>query len=243
MEVRVNYIKQYGAMRTGTNYLKRLLEINFNNLQVFGSILGWKHGMYETKNGPDHTVDHKDWLNKQFKNGKVYSVDGYPLTYSYDELLESIDKLKYIINIKKPHAYVVSYKKFRFPKQQLTIERVKKLCSDYNIMYNKWKKFYENTSKLCLIVTHESILYDFRHVLFNIQTSLSLIRKTDRYTDEVQPVKASTDHGLLIDRGKIFNKDYYLNSEYMNELSTDIIKIIDDTIDHDVLKWFYNNGL
>jgi hypothetical protein len=37
--------KQYGEQRTGTNYLKRLIELNFTDVLVFGSVLGWKHGM------------------------------------------------------------------------------------------------------------------------------------------------------------------------------------------------------
>lgn len=36
-------IKQYGEMRTGTCYLKVLLEKNFRNLYVSSNWLGWKH--------------------------------------------------------------------------------------------------------------------------------------------------------------------------------------------------------
>ena len=51
----MNYFKQYGELRTGTNYLKRLIELNFKDSIIFGSILGWKHGTYGLTNCEDDT--------------------------------------------------------------------------------------------------------------------------------------------------------------------------------------------
>ena len=142
MANKVTYFKQYGEMRTGTNYIKRLLELNFKGVEVFGSILGWKHGMYDIQNGPDNTKSHHEWLDKQYKKGRVYSVDGYPLKYTYAQLKESISELNYIFSIKSPEAFVVSYKKFRFPNKKLHDTVIVNLCKRYNEKYTKWQELY-----------------------------------------------------------------------------------------------------
>lgn len=43
------YLKQYGAQRTCTNYVKVLLEQNLQDVTVLASILGWKHGAHPEK--------------------------------------------------------------------------------------------------------------------------------------------------------------------------------------------------
>ena len=53
--------------------------------------------------------------------------------------------------------------------------------------------------------------------------------KHDTLVDETRAVNASTDHGLIIDR-KQFNKDYYLNKEYLNELPEEIIQVVSQTL-------------
>lgn len=39
----MNYIKQYGIQRSGTNYMRALLELNLN-VRVLSNIGGFKHG-------------------------------------------------------------------------------------------------------------------------------------------------------------------------------------------------------
>ena len=63
----MKYFKQYGEQRTGTNYLKSLLEINFKGVTVFASVLGWKHGMYETGNHKERWYMHKDKSFPEFE--------------------------------------------------------------------------------------------------------------------------------------------------------------------------------
>ena len=74
----VVYFKQYGSQRTGTNYLKRLMEINFENVIVFGSVLGWKHGMYETGNGYQHKChSHEQWIEDKTKDDRDWETQSH----------------------------------------------------------------------------------------------------------------------------------------------------------------------
>lgn len=243
MEVEMIYFKQYGEMRTGTNYLKRLVELNFSSVTVFGSILGWKHGMYDLNNAPDGTTSHEAWVTGKTKQGTVYSVDGHKLPYTPSELNAIIPKLNYLINIKNPHAFVVSYKKFRFPNKKLHKTVILNLCERYNSKYSKWLEFMKLNQDSCMFVPYETMLMNYTHVLFNIEQKYRLTRVKDKYTDELSPVNASTDHGLLIDRKKSFNKEYYLDRLYLNELTKDHISIIDDNIDSTLVDEIYRIGL
>ena len=38
------YFKIYGQMRTGTNYISKILVNNFLDTKVFMNVGGWKHG-------------------------------------------------------------------------------------------------------------------------------------------------------------------------------------------------------
>lgn len=244
MENQVTYFKQYGEMRTGTNYLKRLIELNFKNVEVFGSVLGWKHGLYDTQNSLDGTTSHYEWLDKQHnKDGRVYSVDNYPLKHSYDELKQAIPRLNYIFSIKCPLAFVVSYKRFRFPNKKLHDTVIVNLCNRYNDSYARWKDLYLKHKDRSLIVSYDALLIDVKHVLFNIENFYNLHKKMKNYVDENNPVNASTDHGLLIDRKKKFNKEYYLETKYMDELTTDQVDLILKTINQDITDWFSFNSL
>ena len=234
----MNYFKQYGEMRTGTNYLKRLLEINYLDVTVYGSILGWKHGTYDTGNAIDDTSSHLEWLDRKTKNNIVYSVDNIPLVkHDYDTLKSSIDKLKYIFSIKRPVPFVLSFKKFRFPNRPLTKQIILNLCKRYNEKYNNWMQMYELNGGT--FVSYESLLHDYKHVLFNLEIKYKLVRLNEKLRDEKRPVKASTDVGLIIDRKSTFNKDYYLHELYLNDISNEHANIINDNIDHDLVDLIY----
>lgn len=243
MENRMIYFKQYGEMRTGTNYLKRLIELNFKHVTVFGSVLGWKHGMYDLNNGVDDTADHYEWVKNKTKNGCVYSVDNHKLPYSVEQLNNIIPKLNYLISIKNPHAFIVSYKKFRFPNKTLHSSVVVNLCKRYNDKYSRWLDFYKQHKDKCIIVPYETMLMNYTHVIFNIEQKYNLERSNGKYIDERSPVNASTDHGLLIDKKNKFNKEYYIERKYLDDISKDHISIIDDNINTNIVDEIYKCGL
>lgn len=238
----MNYFKQYGELRTGTNYLKRLIEINFKSVTVFGSVLGWKHGTYDLGNQIDNTKSHREWIDKKTINNVVYSVDNLPLKYTPEELYIASEKLFYIFNIKKPIPFILSYKKFRMPRKELTENIIKNLCKRYNERYTSWLEMFNRYKNNSIIVPHESLLHDYSHVLFSLKTKFDLETYTAGFKNESKIVKASTDVGLLIGKQK-FNSDYYTNELYLNDIKSSHIDLIDDLIDHDLVNKFYRLGV
>ena len=155
----MTYFKQYGAQRSGTNYLKRLVELNFKDVTVFGSVLGWKHGMYEHANGYQFKCDnHEEWLEKKTKDGRVYSVDGHALKHTREELEQAIPQLNYLISVKDPYAYVSSFKKFRARKKEWEPKRVEGWVNQYLELYDAWKRFHDEEPGRCFIVNYNDCL-------------------------------------------------------------------------------------
>jgi hypothetical protein len=69
----MTYFKQYGLQRTGTNYLRFLIEDNFLDTHVFMSILGWKHSLFNSSQ--DRWAKNvEEWIEK-FKCSDSYVED------------------------------------------------------------------------------------------------------------------------------------------------------------------------
>lgn len=223
----MNYFKQYGAQRSGTNYLKRLIELNFKDVTVFGSILGWKHGMYETGNGKKFTCgSHEEWIDKQIKpDGKVASVDRFPLKYTPEELRSACKELKYLISVKDPYSYVLSFKNFRAKKRDWNKDQVDRWLTEYLTSYNDWDDLNKRYPDRCYIIRYDLLLSNRDSILSSIQSKFNLQRKENPFIDEPRKVNASTDHGLLISKSN-FDRDYYIEKKYMLELPEDIIDMI-----------------
>lgn len=229
------YFKQYGAQRSGTNYLKRLVELNFEQVTVFGSVLGWKHGMYETGNSYNQTcTSHLQWIEKKTRpDGRVNSVDGHALTYTSRQLRQACDNLHYLISIKNPHAYVVSYKRFRAKKQPWRESQVKQWVQLYLRLYTQWRHLYDQQPDRCFMIDYDQLICNRDTILQSLQVKFDLSMKHDKFVDEDRTVKASTDHGLIIDKSG-FDKPYYQNREYMKEIPPEISRVITDMTNNHV---------
>ena len=223
----MTHFKQYGSQRTGTNYLKRLMEINFENVIVFGSVLGWKHGMYETGNGHQHKChSHEQWIkDKTREDGRVYSVDNYPLKHTPEQLHQACDNLHYLISCKDPYAFVVSYKRFRANKQPWNEDKVTRWIYTYLQQYARWRRLYERVPDKCIMVDYEQLICNRDVVLSTIKSKFDLTQKHENFRNEQRVVGASTDHGLIIKKSD-FDTTYYTDKQYMQEIPDNIRKTI-----------------
>jgi len=94
-----------------------------------------------------------------------------------------------------------------------------------------------------VIVPYESLIMDIGHVLLSLELKYNLDRVHSTFVDELSPVKASTDIGLIIDKKSKFNKDYYLTEEYMKDISPHHIRMVDRLIDHELVDTLYSLGV
>ena len=102
------FFQQYGARRTGTNYLQALVEYNFNDVLLL-STFHWKHG---------HRKSHNEMIKRvypQYPDTDVVSLHCYKgICGKNDDMFEYLsnavidDKIKTIVSVKDPYAWIES---------------------------------------------------------------------------------------------------------------------------------------
>ena len=218
--------KQYGELRTGTNYLKRLLETNFADITVFGSVLGWKHGLYQLNNGhgSPSAASHEDWVRQKKKGGAIYSVDNHPLPYPESFLLEASASLNYLVSWKPLLPWLVSLKRFRFPKKPYEQCNVEALFQRYIENYRTWIRLPQ-----AVVVGHDVLLDDAMCIclLAHLQERYRLRPCGAAFAIEQNVVRASTDHGLLMSNTG-FDRSYYSAHCYLEELPPWVLDLAKD---------------
>jgi len=222
------YIKQYGAKRTGTNYLRWLLEANFDNIIILTNILGWKHGCH---------VDKVDWSGKGWDHRRPKSSAALAKMVT-PELIKAYNKrlIRYSVLIKNPYAYYVS--NVRLWPSKDTHKRAHELASTWNMLYSNWTKIGE--TKWGLITRFEDILLDKKEALNDIADKFKLVH-VDNISDTNRSLRAlneSTIHKSQFIKKKKFNASFYLNKEYMNFIDKKTLEILNKTLDKELMKKF-----
>jgi len=219
------FLKQYGAERSGTNYLKRLIELNFPNAVVFGSVLGWKHGLYETRNGPDaECTSHAQWLESCSMGNAVYSVDGHRLPFTTAELQESIPQLHYVVSTRPLASWVHGFKQFRARQRAWSSQEVESWSRRWLSAHEKWAVLLETHGGI--VVEFEALIRDISPVLEGLQSRFRLTRRHPHFVNEPRIVKASTDSGLLFSK-EHFDPKPHQNHEYKSVIPVEIHRIIE----------------
>lgn len=198
------YFKQYGLQRTGTNYTKLLIERNLNNVEVFPSVFGWKHGT---------NFDHKKWLNDFSKGEEVYSVDRInKLDKSKNYYQNALNSgLTYLIHIKNPYSLFVSHKKF----MKQSTYNVKYWCNKFNHSYEKYFNLLKEKSGI--IIKYEDLLINPKNILLKISEKYSLEIKENIYIED-KIVNPGSDWNVPVGKMK-FDKSYYLDEKYLKDIS------------------------
>lgn len=222
--------KQYGEMRTCTNYLKRLLLLNFSNIKVYSSELGWKHGLYHTQNcySSFQAKSHVEWLDKNTVNDIVFSVDGHELPHSYEHYYNDIGQLNYILTYKPIAGWIYSIKKFRYNNKSWNEIDIESLCNRYYYNYDKWLKLLPNV----YVINSINLMEDEsrKKILTYLANKFSLSFKYNEIKNEMREVKASTDVGLLYGC-KFTNHSLYTEKKYLSIIPPDILNNINN------IKW------
>lgn len=259
----MRYFKQYGCKRTGTNYLRALLERNFSDVIVLMHTLGGKH---------EHPVDLETFLS--YANDPigfvVAATKAHPaettLPFSTEQMefmkthavglskAVSDKQIHYLVSIKNPYAWInsnkdpdswinVNYREILNANKAYTISSrtdllIKLKSREFNALYSSYLDLSKQFPAQTTIVRYEDILADKGNVLRDLSKQLNLVSNLPFYFDI--PGKATPtvwDQTTTIDSNDIgFSKDYYLKEKYFDDLSYDIIDILEDEIDWNLMK-------
>jgi hypothetical protein len=249
------YVQQYGKERTGTNYTKALLGRNFSNVVLFDNRLGSKHDPHQevrawmergaiTSRAAFELLLRTDeyWRRRDTPSDDPFEWVHQPVTY--EELLalaEGSTPLHYIINIKNPYAYAISVNRWRrsgLHRYQeppgvvaLHPELVRRECEAFNEAYRSYVPLID--SGRGLLARYEDLLVNALPIVGLIRDRFGLLPKHAELTDVSEVVAPSI--GVS---NAPFYKSYYLNQEYLSELSKPMIDVIDSAIDWDLMGYF-----
>lgn len=260
----MRYFKQYGCKRTGTNYLRALLQQNFDDVIVLMHTLGGKH---------EYPVDLQKYLGEYKSDPEgfvVAATSAHPAETSLPFSTEQIAFMKthatglskavsdghihYLVSIKNPYAWINSNKNpeswvnnnYRdilnaqgaYSPGARTNLLIRLKSREFNSLYSSYfdlsKRFPEQTT----IVRYEDILADTSGFLNDLSQRLKLKCSLPSYADiKGNAVPTVWDQEFTIDKkNDEFTRDYYLKENYLNDLSPDIITILEAEIDWGLMK-------
>jgi len=258
------YIKQYGCKRTGTNYLRALLERNFSDIIVLMHTLGGKH---------EHPVDLVKFLN-DYPNDPIEFVamatQAHPAESTEpfdDEQMEFIRKnaagiadavlnnrIHYLIAIKNPYSWINSnkdphswincnYKDILeshggYTDKSRTELLIKLKSKEFNSIYSSYRELATRFPEQTTVVRYEDVLSDHTQFLNQFAERLKLTTRSSSYTDiSGKALPTGWDQQITPEsKNDKFLKNYYLEEQYFADLPSNLIEILEAEIDWQLMK-------
>ena len=210
----------YGMQRTGSNYVKQVLEQNFGNIEFFNNSFArclptHKHfRLYDEKVIIPDARYYNSFTYKGFREFKKHA-----------EQVVGREIELFIVCIKDPYSWYISYKKHakknRFPYFRRSLNS--HYIIDYNLFYEKWHAFYREAPAEVLILRNEDLLRDFDGKLREMADSYGLERVLG---ESVNPEKVHMSKKFTSERAS-----YYRNSKYLDLFSEQELGIIQHLLD------------
>jgi len=252
------FLKQYGARRTGTNYLRSLLRLNYAGVVPLMHILGDKHSPpaplselwreAQTESDPALAFVMKASAHAPASSTRLDRVEqcfevqrvAAPLAQAWAN-----GSLGFLISIKDPYAWVPSVARYfgwiswadrTSILGPSLVPGVTESCAGFNTVYASWLALARRQPERCQIVRHEDLLADPEATLRALDAKFGLQRSTGSL---VQP--AFESHALDWDQnpersgGVRFDREYYLEKKYLARLSPAVRDTVTKTIDWELL--------
>jgi len=228
----VKYIKIYGMPRSGTNYLKKLVETNFL-ARILVHVGRGKHM-------PPKKIGVREIRNvKKFGKEKLQDQNEIQSICQY---LES-DVIYSLIIMKNPYSWLVSYKNYinrnsnpNIP-QILHIDKseddLKKAVKWWNDIGSKYLEFVREHGDISILVRYEELVDDYKIVLDNIGSTFNLTSREKQLVN----IDSVIGPGFKNTR-KQFDAGKYQSARYLKEFSADQIKLINQELDKKVMEQF-----
>ena len=197
----MKFIKQYGIQRSGTNFLRAILELNFD-CRILSNIGGIKHGRITNK------TDIRQ-VKTDLSEEEIDNID----------IMLQLDEIPKIVITKNVFAWIVSISKYL--NKPITETFINEQLKRYIELNTHW------IEECDMIVTYEELIICPEITLNTIGTTLDL----SRISKEIIIPKNRMHRGgdtpteTIISKQK-FNIDYYKNNQYMKELTEEQINQI-----------------
>lgn len=213
----------YGMQRTGSNYTQEVLLQNFQNIRFYNHVSRClpthKHfRLYDEKAIIPDVRYYNSFTYKRFKDFKEHA-----------ELIAGREISLFIVTIKDPYSWYVSYKKHAKKNKYVYIK--KSLNShyiiDYNLFYRKWLDFSMEAPAEVLMVRYEDLISDLDVSLQRMGDKFDLDRSSEV---SINPAKVSMSKTFTSRRAT-----YYKNNKYLDLISERELSVIQHLLDKELL--------
>jgi|10_taG_2_1085330.scaffolds.fasta_scaffold80598_1 hypothetical protein len=226
-------IKQYGLERTGTNYIKALLEYNLEDSRVLSNMFGLKHEKYIKPNLVTYNPNTDKNVITDIPPGQIAAIKN-----------KFINKeIYYVIIIKNPYSWVISYNNCQWIAANngpLNKDKINRYIKRWNTVNKDW------IDNILKPNTDKSFGVFYNDLISQPDVIIKMI--SEKFNIPISPVFKNINNLMVPGTdvcssknisGAIFNKkDYYLNEGYMKEIHPQFIEIINNSIDNDIIKYF-----
>jgi len=203
-------VKVYGLLRTGTNYLTRLIELNFRAFCLASTEEGWKHGpcnydpdlkyVFAVKDPYSWLVSFMDWeiIHGRFTGQSMKEFIAGPVTHP---------------QLKKAWG-----------------------CSDvlsaWNRSLGEWRQYMQKPN--AVFVRYEDLTESYEAELSRIGDTLGLRQRNTAFMD----LDARADDWKTPRPRKERHQDYYREAHYLQHFTRDDLEIIRNKLDPDLVDAF-----
>lgn len=234
------FVKQQGAMRTGTNLVKFALEENFTDVSVLVNIGRWKHATAETPFNWSGT----DW------EGEGRSVD-VPTRIDPKELeavRAALDAgvLKYAISARNVYAWLESYLRFTHedetrplpPLTDLPEARIVEAVELWNTLYRSYLPLLTDENQTMLFRL-EDLLTNFTAILNRARLLWELSPRHRRYVKPARYLRLGIDgqsRSELLHPSRFFDQRQYSLHNRLTQFTGPLLTLIRRTVDEGLLR-------
>lgn len=255
------FLKQYGERRTGTNYLRAVLQLNYQNAVPLMHVLGDKHS--PPVDLPDlwDSLGHQPDKDVAFITQATYAAPaestfpGDPVQTAHLIALAKplavavqTNRLGFLISLKHPLRWAWSYAIYMGwcrcvegawevdPARSAEMEAA---CRNFNHRHYAWWNFYlDHPGKVCL-VHHEVLCYEPYRLLRKIERQFGLVRLRWHWvlpTERVQPTYWDQDQPNYAVQH--FEESCRGQDTLHKILGQDIRRMVEEVVDWELMRRF-----
>ncbi len=234
------FVKQQGAMRTGTNLVKFALEENFTNVSVLVNVGRWKHATADTP----FNWSGVDW------EGEGRSVD--VLTRISQEDLEAArracdtEDLKYAVSVRNLYSWLGSYLKFMHedetkplpPLTELPPERIVEAVELWNTLYRSYLSLLADERR-AMLFRLEELLTDYTATLNRARRVWGLNPRHTIYVKPERYMRLGIDgqsRSALLHPTRTFDQGRHVLNDYLAQFDAPLLALVGRTVDRDVMR-------
>ena len=201
-------IKIHGTLRVGSNYLKKLLEINYEGQIIKPNEFGWKHGKI-----------------KYSPHFKYIVISRSPLSW-----------VNSFWNWEKIHERTCSNSLYDFLSSDVTHPQLKSEWNAINPI-DAWNKTYEAYADYLdldnvVFIRYEDLISDFARTIEYLGSNISLTSKVDRF---INYYKRADDWKKPNPQQKM-DVNYYKSKKYLAELDEQSVAFMQDKFNSKLIK-------